>query len=689
MTIIGIMLSVALITSVANLYTSAKESLIMHIKSKTGDFHYAYFELSEKEVDKLRQNRDVEEVFIEDGIVYVRCTKEALKEDNAVWKADASNDELIDLERSSLFQDNPQTNTLNKCVIIVICMIMLTSIMCIKSSFDISISERIKQYGMYASIGATKVQIRKNVYFEAVILALIGIPLGLLLGIIASYSIMRVCDTVFADILVFDLIYSFSWIAMAVAIFLSILTIYFSANQSARKASKVTPIQAIRSQNEIEMKCENYLTPKWISRYLGIGGEISYKNIERNREKYKTTMISLVICVALFIAVYSFTRIGVHQIEKQYIGKPYNLTIGYSGFDEKNKIAQYLKEIKELKDVLQVTYFNEKQSRVDSHKETEEYIEQIQERYVAGEYSGLYMNVLDDDSFKAYAETLQLEYEEVKSQGILLNQVYVENKVDESKVPYLDIEEGDIISGEVIKYDENNQAIYCPYKIPVAKIIDEIPRTHRTYGAAYLVMSESTYKQMIDEEAVEGQDVYRMEWVYIQSANPTKTEEELTLMLDEFVTERDTFYFNNLEVEEKEQRSFYILASVFMYSLIIVIAAIGITNMFNIVSANMSLRKREFAMLKSIGMTSREFNRMILLESIFYSRGALIAGIPLGIALSYLLYGMAEVKPYKIPYAAILLAFIVVLLLVGLIMKYSLGKYDDKNIIEIIRNENI
>ena len=113
--------------------------------------------------------------------------------------------------------------------------------------------------------------------------------------------------------------------------------------------------------------------------------------------------------------------------------------------------------------------------------------------------------------------------------------------------------------------------------------------------------------------------------------------------------------------------------------------------MFNIISANMNLRKREFAMLRSIGMTSKEFNRMVLLESFFYGRAVLVIGIPLGLAISYLLYGYggSQNVPYLIPFRAILSSSAVVLLLIIVIMKYALGKFSSENIIETIRKENI
>lgn len=654
MTIIGIMLSVALITSIANLYVSAEESLIVHVKKKTGDYHYGFQNMSKEDIDKLRQNRDVETISIMDQDVYVRYTKEALRENVVVKDADFVNERLIELERGIAFDNNPEMNTLVHSAIIVMFMIILTSIMCIKNSFDISISERIRQYGMLASIGATKRQIRKNVYYEATILAAIGIPFGLALGILSSYLLIRVCDKLFEDILVFDLIYSFSVFAAIIATLLSIFTIYFSSSQSARKASKIMPIQSIRDQNTITI-CENDMyMPKWIRRYLGIGGEIAYKNLQRSKQKYKTTIACLVICVSLFIAVSSFVSIGMQRIEAEYKDKNHNISVEYSRNielygDSDSMLKQYIDTIKEMDCVEKATYSGNNRFYID-------------------EDTSVNFNIIDDDSFREYTEKVKLDYEQVKDKGI----------------SYLYIEEDTMLKGYTKKWipgesKHESKIIDIPYELEIVMGSEEVPFGLEK-GKECIIFNANAYKELIDGENI-----------FIYTANPDKTEKDLSKLLEEFVNPADTFWLINLEENEKENRSFYTLLAIFLYSLIIVIAGVGITNMFNIISANMILRKREFAMLKSIGMTSKEFNRMILLESFFYGRAALVVGIPVGLALSYLLYGDggSDYTPYSIPYKAIVISSVVVLLLISIIMKYGLDKFNKESIIETIRKETI
>ena len=139
-----------------------------------------------------------------------------------------------------------------------------------------------------------------------------------------------------------------------------------------------------------------------------------------------------------------------------------------------------------------------------------------------------------------------------------------------------------------------------------------------------------------------------------------------------------------------------LLVSIFLYGFIGVITLIGITNIFNTITTNMMLRQREFAILRSTGMTNKEFKNMIRLESLFYGVKSLFFGLIFGIGLSYLMYYIMKqndisnlVKSFEIPLTSIVISTVFVFLIINLIMRYSLAKINKQNIIETIRNENI
>lgn len=167
---------------------------------------------------------------------------------------------------------------------VVALIIILTSVYCIKNSFNISITEKIRQYGMLASVGATRRQIKSSVKTEAAMLGVVGIPVGTMSGILASLILVKVVNALSAGWLNFALSFHTSLPALILAVILSIATIYFSATGSARRAAKVTPLEAIRNTKEIKIKSAKLKTPAIIGRIWGIGGVISYKNIKRNKK---------------------------------------------------------------------------------------------------------------------------------------------------------------------------------------------------------------------------------------------------------------------------------------------------------------------------------------------------------------------------------------------------------------------
>ena len=157
-------------------------------------------------------------------------------------------------------------------VIFGVLIICFTSIFCIRNSFAISTTEKIKMYGILASVGATKKQIKKSVLFEATILGLIGIPLGIVLGIVADFILIKICNVLLlpGTIQSGKFFVEISWIAIVVSIIMGFITIYLSALSSAYKASKVNPIESIRGSNQIKLKSKKLKSPKFINCIFGI-----------------------------------------------------------------------------------------------------------------------------------------------------------------------------------------------------------------------------------------------------------------------------------------------------------------------------------------------------------------------------------------------------------------------------------
>ncbi|MDE5888684.1 MAG: ABC transporter permease, partial [Bacilli bacterium] len=227
-----------------------------------------------------------------------------------------TNDYLIILE-TGIFNDGSM-KALGIVAAIVVAIIIFTSVFCIKNSFNISITEKIKQYGMLSTIGATSKQIKKNVYSEALMLGIVGVPLGILCGLFASFVLIILSNFLIGETLGIELIYSFSWLAILFAVILGFITLYLSAWGSARKASKISPITAIRNSEDIKINAKKVKSPKYIKKIFGVGGEVSYKSLKRNKRNCRATGISIIGCSSVFIALSAFINLAFDYVKRDF-----------------------------------------------------------------------------------------------------------------------------------------------------------------------------------------------------------------------------------------------------------------------------------------------------------------------------------------------------------------------------------
>ena len=583
------------------------------------------------------------------------------------------NDYLIDLETNPIKSSG--IGGLGIVVGIVMAIIVVTSVFCIKNSFDISITEKIKQYGMLRSIGATKKQIKHNVFYEASILGLIGIPLGILAGILASYILIIVSNYYLGDFMASDikLIFSFSFVAIIFAIILGIVTIYASAFKSAKKASRISPIDSIRNSSTIKINSKKVKSPKIINKLFGVGGDISYKNLKRNKKKYRTTVISIIVSVSVFIALTSFMSIAFDSIERELNISDYNLSLTATDYNEEE--YQKLIATTSLDNILNYTILRESELKFSNTYYNQEYIDWINLDLNSIINSYISIISIGDYQYKKFIESLGLDYNSIKDKAILLDYSSVsryneeDNKFESKYLHVYKFKDHDMISGTLT--DNSN------FNIEIFKVTENKPFGLKNVNNALLI-SDDLFNKIYSSKVIN---------IYYDSSNANKLQDDI----DEALTGVD-YAVNNIEESVNMLNNLFTLIGIFLYGFIIVISLIGITNIFNTITTNMELRRQEFAMLKSIGMTKKEFSRMISLESIFMGIKSLVFGIPIGLILSYLIHHYLTLDsglPYKIPVIAILIAVITVFILIFIIMKYSMNKINKQNTIETIRNENI
>ena len=626
---------------------------------------------------------------------------------------------------------------------VVALIIILTSVYCIKNSFNISITEKIRQYGMLASVGATRRQIKSSVKTEAAMLGVVGIPVGTMSGILASLILVKVVNALSAGWLNFALSFHTSLPALILAVILSIATIYFSATGSARRAAKVTPLEAIRNTKEIKIKSSKLKTPAIIGRIWGIGGVISYKNIKRNNKKYRTTVTSIVICSVTFIVISYFMSMAFSRVGMSYASTDYNIGINMSCKKDLDieKLSKLLSGIEGAEDYLVGAGYDFDVSKPEYTKEYGEYCGQLYDdsEDVSQEFL---ITVLDDKSYDKYASDAGIK--NAAAGAILVNKgtfdVYNENSskyvkkemelykykagdtiecgynvyddassddnaaegdtessTDDNNAVEGDTESGTEDNSGYVDEETINKGVRKTVDVTIAGVTDKVPTCYNGYGNTSLLFMNQKGFESLWADGKSGNELkpgHASYSAYVVAENADEYQDTF-----EKETEGNTeysqisFYVSNLDKEMRDEKSLFTLLGVFAYGLIVVIALIGITNIINTLSTGMELRSREFATLRSIGMTDKQFAGMVRLESVFISVKALVIGVPLGILISYLLCVMMnrmdDAIIYEPPYKAIILCIVVVIMLIYAIMKLSMTKLRHNNIIETIKNENL
>lgn len=559
---------------------------------------------------------------------------------------------------------------------VVIFIIIFTSIFCIRNSFAISTTEKMRMYGMLSSVGATKKQIKKSVLTEGFILGLIAIPIGIICGIIAVFVLLKIVNLFLGDFLfnnIDGMVFKVSFIAIIISIILGFVTIYFSAISSAKKASKVSPIDNLRNTNDIKISSKKLKTPKLIKNVFKTGGVLAYKNLKRSKKKYRTTVVSLTVSIFVFISMFTFINEGFKQSGNYYQNYDYNYRITFnnnSSMDEINEIrnldsvnASYLVYYAKPSILIDdISKINPKEPLECEYDKNDKCIKK---------YARLNIILLDDSTFKSYVKKVKGNYDYLKDKSILTDMYrFYDNK---SKKEYEDriytYKSGDTIDSKLLNEDN--------ISIDIGLVSNIMPYGFENVysNGGYIVLNNKYFNNI---------DYYGAD-LMIDSLDT----EQLTNNILNIDSELNYY---DMDEEAKAEKSIVIVISIFLYGFIGVITLIGVTNIFNTITSNMELRQKEFAMLKSVGMTKKEFNHMINLETLFYSSKSLIYGSILGIIGSYFVHRAFAGKidtQFVLPYKAILICILFVFIVVYMIMKYSMNKINKQNMIETIRKENI
>lgn len=597
----------------------------------------------------------------------------------------------------ALYGESTYGNVMSSMGGMMIIMLSLVSIGCIiviYNSFAISVMERKKEFGLLSSIGATKRQLSHTVFFEAVVVGVIGIILGILGAYIGIGTVILIINNLISDILEYKLHLVTNPLFIIIPVIFMIIVIGVSAFIPSRRASKVSPIEAIRQNDDIKINKKKIRTSKLVLKLFGIEGEIALKNIKRNKKKYRVTIVSLFISIVLFISFSSYMNYTLNTASSVMGEVPYDYQISYFGDDNNKEALDKINEIVKSSDVKEyVSYSVGNLSIIGDYIYSDEYLDFYKNAYGDDgikalnnlKYQSIYILVLDDNSYNKYKKLIGLDKDSV----ILLNKFkgvsYGNNKRVNYDIPV--INNGNI-NIKICNFDDNDEDVdttkYCN------KNIDNIFVTNKSFDLieefSYmddfkLIVNKKLYDSILDG----GTDFTQFNII----SDNTNNIDKLTKELDKY----NNVNYINIKESMKQTNNLILVVKILMYGFISLVTLIGVTSVFNTISTSMALRKREFAVLRSIGLTRGGFNKMLFFESLFFGMKSLIFALPVSIGVTILIHyslaDMVSISTIIIPWKAIIISIVSVFIIVLLTMMYSSSKIKKHNIIEQIREENI
>lgn len=595
---------------------------------------------------------------------------------------------------------NEITRALYGFVAIILLIIILASVFMIYDSFAVSYQQRARYLGMLASVGATRTQKRGSVYFEGFILGCIGIPIGILCGIggiavtlrALSDSFMKTVMVATGDSIRLHAVVD--WKIIVFSALISALTIFISAWIPAHRASKITPIEALRQTNTVKVKKAKKLkTSRLRQKLFGFEDVLAVKNYKRNAKRSRTVVLALAVSVILFLTTTNFTSMLTTMVDSEYDGMQFDVYESVNSSDgplSVDLVEKLNKEVSRVPGIESMRICADNQMMVDGLDKqlTAEAKKANMDRSV---------NVLgvDNDTFAALAKEAGIDpsvcQDDKIPTGILINRVQVATKEKQSLVlnPLQGSLAGQTLTGSMEGYDSEGNELYAKYTAKVAAQINKEASNLGSFMRPTLVVPMHSYLVHFPPVLAKGNTVSYARY-YITAQDHDRVYTEVSDLLSD--TEGISHNGYDATAQAETMRALRIVVMTFGYGFITLITLISVMNIINTVSSGMEERRREFAMIKSVGMTPKSFKKSIYLENIRYGVMALVWGLPVSLGLDFLMYkilGSSFDYGYTFRWYYYLAAALAVFAVIAIALLYAVDKIKKDNIIETLKRDDI
>lgn len=604
------------------------------------------------------------------------------------------------------------TQTMVMTIGTLIGIIVVSTIALIYNAFQISLVERIRQFGLLQAVGADKRQIRKLVLREAGLLGMTGSIIGSACGVVALYIVIRIAkillpQEIFHRSVAFDI----SWTVIGGSILIGVVTVLISALLPARYASRVTPLSAISGRMMIRKEEVARVKSSLIGRWIGFEGDLAIKNMKRNKKRYRSTVLSVMIGVVLFVTTSYFVDLLTGLNEQDDMSRKVHFSVSPS-YRRGSKVDQGIPaqiedkilDVRELKKVYNVYEAQAFSTEMEKSKGTLEE-ERSEGRYFDSPQEGMMQLMVDLTPVNDQVlELIQGEVvegrvraEELRSAGgvILVRQhLFFDEGVGIRRGAIADLKVGDEIAlcrMEGTNDSQKGESSVVPVfeeeqsrRVKILAVIEEAP--------LQVAQSESRVKLLTVEEVAErlsGESPKLMSMH--MTVEDLAKEKEVADQLLQITQKTSSIGLVNWVDEYRISQSGMILIQILLYGFSLVVSLIGCANIVNTMTTGIILRRREIGMLRAVGLSGRGLRKTILIEGVFYGVQGVLFGSVLACGLSYVIFngisGIIDKGGFVLPYRSIGIAFALAMIIGALSVLSPLRRIQQESLTDAIRQE--
>ncbi|MBE7726734.1 MAG: ABC transporter permease [Enterocloster citroniae] len=586
--------------------------------------------------------------------------------------------------------------------IIIMVMASFSLIVIIHNSFAVSMNARIHQFGIFSSIGATPKQIRTCLLQEAAVLCTMPIILGNLLGIAIGMRLLQMINALLGSRVAgrHEAVFGYHPLVLVLTLFVTIITIWISAWLPARKLSKLTPLEAIKNTGEFQLKRRR--NSPVLSLLFGIEGELAGNALKAQRKALRTASLSLIFSFMAFTVMECFFTISGISTRETYFEKYQDvwdimITIkdtDVDSFTETEKIQALpgVRSATVYQKAMASTTITENEMSDEmksfggfSHASGDDAVQSA-----AGWKVSAPMIILDDSSFTAYCE--QIGVTPRLDGAVIRNQIRDVTNPDFRHPQYMPYVKGENAASLIRQSGEEGTAV----EIPVLSYTDQVPALREEYATInYYELVHFLPVSLWNE--IKGQIAGSEDDSYIcVLGNENATLEELNVLqaeIDQMITGSYAAESENrIQKKEANDRQIQGMMAIFA-GFCVLLAIIGIGNVFSNTLGFVRQRKREFSRYMSVGLTPEEIKKMFCIEALVIAGRPIILTVPLaGITAGYLLkISYLEIETFLAEAPLVPIAIFMLVILGAVALAYYLGWRNVRkiNLAEALRDDTM